>query len=111
MAPKSVIRSSDDYTTNSLDIARDTFTWLVTGPHPVSLDGRDFEGLPNRELPLDEVRDHLLARSCSQSTKDAVWAHLVLCSRAEGATWTVAAVGVALPALTSVAATLARAGA
>jgi len=106
MAPKPVIRSSDDYTTNSLDIARDTFTWLVTGPHPVSLDGRDFEGLPNRQLPLDEVRDHLLARSSAQSTKDAVWTHLVLRSRAEGATWTVAAVGVALPALTSVAATL-----
>jgi hypothetical protein len=106
MAPKRSIRRSSDYAANSLDIARDTFTWLVTGPHPVSLDGRQFAGLPNRHLPLDEVRDRLLARGCSQATKDAVWAHLVLRSRTEGATWTVAAVGVALPALTSVAATL-----
>ncbi|MEU3642909.1 hypothetical protein AB0E59_05940 [Lentzea sp. NPDC034063] len=92
--------------TNSLDIARDAFNWLVTGPHPVSLNGRLFTGLPDRDIPLDEVRDRLLARRCSQSTRDSVWAHLVLRSRMEGATWTVAAVGVALPALTSVAATL-----
>ncbi|MET9225566.1 hypothetical protein [Lentzea sp. NPDC003310] len=93
-------------TTNSLDIARDAFNWLVTGPHPVSLNGRLFTGLPGRDIPLDEVRDRLLARRCSQATRDAVWAHLVLRSRTEGATWTVAAVGVALPALTSVAVTL-----
>lgn len=92
---------------NSLDVARDVFNWLVTGPDPVSVDGRLFAGLPSRQLPLDEVRDHLMARRCTQATRDAVWAHLVLRSRTEGATWTVAAVGVALPALTSVTATLA----
>lgn len=91
---------------NTLDIARDTFTWLVTGPHPVSLNGRLFPGLPDRLIPLDEVRDRLLARRCPQATRDAVWAHLVLLSRTEGGTWTVAAVGLALPALTSVAARL-----
>jgi hypothetical protein len=91
---------------NSLDIARDTFTLLVTGPHPVSLNGRLFPGLPDEDIPLDEVRDRLLARRCPQTTRDAVWAHLVLRSRTKGATWTVAAVGVALPALTSVAAIL-----
>ena len=88
---------------NSLDIARDTFTLLVTGPHPLSLNCRLFAGLPDEQIPLDEVRDRLLARRCPQTTRDAVWAHLVLRSRTEGATWTVAAVGVALPALTSVA--------
>ncbi|MGA8115676.1 MAG: hypothetical protein WCA46_18610 [Actinocatenispora sp.] len=107
MAAQSVFRRGcDDAVPNSLDIARDTFTWLVTGPHPVSLNGRLFPGLPDRYIPLDEVRDRLLARRCPQATRDAVWAHLVLRSRTEGATWTVAAVGVALPALTSVAATL-----
>ncbi|WP_410574487.1 hypothetical protein [Amycolatopsis sp. cmx-4-61] len=89
-----------------MDIARDTFTLLVTGPQPLSLNGRLFTGLPDEEIPLDEVRDRLLARRCPQATRDAVWAHLVLRSRTEGATWTVAAVGVALPALTSVAAIL-----
>jgi hypothetical protein len=107
MAAQSVFRRGcDDAVSNSLDIARDTFTWLVTGPHPVSLNGRLFPGLPDQYIPLDEVRDRLLARRCPPATRDAVWAHLVLRSRTEGATWTVAAVGVALPALTSVAATL-----
>ncbi|GGU81026.1 hypothetical protein [Lentzea flava] len=107
MATQSVFRHrGDDTTPNSLDIARDTFTWLVAGPHPVSLSGRLFPGLPDRYIALDEVRDRLLARRCPQSTRDAVWAHLVLRSRTEGATWTVAAVGVALPALTTVAAML-----
>lgn len=107
MAAQSVFRHrGDDAAPNSLDIARDTFTWLVAGPHPVSLNGRLFPGLPDRYIPLDEVRDRLLARRCPQATRDAVWVHLVLRSRTEGATWTVAAVGVALPALTSVAAML-----
>ncbi|GLZ30831.1 hypothetical protein Lesp02_30200 [Lentzea sp. NBRC 105346] len=107
MAAQPVLhRGRDRAVPNSLDIAQDTFNWLVTGPHPLSLNGRLFPGLPDRYVPLDEVRDRLLARQCSQATRDAVWAHLVLRSRTEGATWTVAAVGVALPALTSVAATL-----
>jgi hypothetical protein len=107
MAAQSTFRrGGDEAVPNSLDVARDAFTWLVTGPHPVSLNGRLFATMPNRQVPLDEVRDRLLARRCPQATRDAVWAHLVLRSRTEGATWTVAAVGVALPALTSVAATL-----
>ncbi|MFC6091612.1 hypothetical protein [Saccharothrix lopnurensis] len=89
-----------------LDAARAAFEWLVTGPHPVGVDGRLFPGLPARRVPLNEVRDRLLRRGCPQTVRDAVWAHLVLLARTEGGTWTVGAVGVALPALTSIAATL-----
>ncbi|MGH3720557.1 MAG: hypothetical protein ACRDRI_17260 [Pseudonocardiaceae bacterium] len=89
-----------------LDTARTAFGWLVTGPHPVSIDGRLFPGLPHRRVALNEVRDRLLHRRCPQATRDAVWAHLVLRSRTEGATWTVGCVGVALPALTRIAARL-----
>src|SRR3954469_5089561 len=89
-----------------LDTARTAFDWLVTGPAPVSIDGRLFPGMPPRRVPLSEVRDRLLHRRCPQATRDAVWAHLVLRSRTEGATWTVGCVGVALPALTRTAATL-----
>lgn len=89
-----------------LDTARTAFTWLVTGPDPVSVDGRLFPGLPHRRVPLNEVRTRLLRRGCGQGTRDAVWAHLVLRSRTEGATWTLGCVGVALPALTRIAATL-----
>ncbi len=89
-----------------LDAARSAFEWLVAGPHPVSVDGRLFPGLPARRVPLNELRDRLLRRRCPQTVRDAVWAHLVLLARTEGGAWTVGAVGVALPALTSIAATL-----
>ena len=89
-----------------LDTARTAFDWLVTGPHPVSIDGRLFPGLPRRRVPLNEVRDRLLHRRCPQSTRDAVWAHLVLRYRTEGATWTLGCVGVALPALMRITAKL-----
>ncbi|MGH3783422.1 MAG: hypothetical protein ACRDRO_23080 [Pseudonocardiaceae bacterium] len=89
-----------------LDAARRAFAWLVTGPDPVSVDGGLFPSLPHRRVPLNEVRTRLLGRGCGQSTRDAVWAHLVLRSRTEGATWTLGCVGVALPALTRIAATL-----
>lgn len=89
-----------------LDAARAAFEWLVTGPHPVGVDGRLFPGLPGRRVPLNELRDRLLRRRCPQSLRDAVWAHLVLLARTEGGAWTVGAVGVALPALISIAAQL-----
>jgi hypothetical protein len=89
-----------------LDVVRSAFAWLVTGPHPVSLDGRLFDGFPRRRVRVDEVRDLLLLRSCPQSVRDAVWAHLVQLAREEGSTWTVACAGIALPALLNIASTL-----
>lgn len=86
-----------------LDAARAAFEWLVTGPRPVSVDGRLFPGLPARRVPLGELRDLLLDRRCTQALRHAVWAHLVLLSRTDGGTWTVGCVGVALPALTRIA--------
>lgn len=88
------------------DTARTAFAWLVTGPHPVALDGRQVRGLPPRLVPLDEVGALTVAKGCPQETRDAVWAALVTRSRAEGGTWTVACVGLALPVLLPVAAKL-----
>jgi hypothetical protein len=99
-------RSGFERDSMPLDAARAAFEWLVTGPHPVSVDGRLFPGLPARRVPLNELRDRLLRRRCPQTLRDAAWAHLVLLARTEGGAWTVGAVGVALPALTSIAATL-----
>lgn len=92
--------------TGALDVARRAFSLLTTGPHPLALDGRGFPGLPARLVPLDEVREALLHRRCSQALRDQVWAHLVTRSRAESGAWTVACVGLALPALTTIAARL-----
>jgi hypothetical protein len=99
-------RSLDARGLMPLDTARSAFRWLVTGPDPVSVEGRLFPGLPNRPVPLNELRERLLRRRCGQATRDAVWAHLVLRSRTDGATWTLGCVGVALPALTTIVATL-----
>ncbi|WNV90188.1 hypothetical protein [Umezawaea sp. Da 62-37] len=103
---EAIPRSGFERDSMPLDAARSAFEWLVAGPHPVSVDGRLFAGLPPRRVPLNELRDRLLRRRCPQTLRDAVWAHLVLLARTEGGAWTVGAVGVALPALTSIAATL-----
>ncbi|WP_424187655.1 hypothetical protein ACOBQX_07625 [Actinokineospora sp. G85] len=103
---EAIPRSGFERDSMPLDAARSAFEWLVAGPHPVSVDGRLFPGLPARRVPLGELRDRLLRRRCPQTLRDAVWAHLVLLARTEGGAWTVGAVGVALPALTSIAATL-----
>jgi hypothetical protein len=60
-----------------LDTVRDTFALLVAGPEPLTIAGGDFPGLPDRAIPLDELRDRLLRRSrYSQTTRDAVWTYL-----------------------------------
>lgn len=103
---EAIPRSGFERDSMPLDAARSAFEWLVTGPHPVAVDGRLFPGLPARRVPLNELRDRLLRRRCPQTLRDAAWAHLVLLARTEGGAWTVGAVGVALPALTSIAAAL-----
>lgn len=88
---------------SSLDTARRVFQLLVTDPQPLSLDGAEFDGLPRRPIPLDELRDFLLSRHCTNQTRDEVWAYLVRRSRTERGTWTVVCVGMALPALVATA--------
>ncbi len=90
------------------DAVRTTFDWLVTGPQPIALDGRDIPGLPPVELPLDQLGRLMLATDCPQGTRDAVWAQLITRSRRDGNRWTVACVGLALPVLLPVAVGLTR---
>lgn len=90
------------------DAARTTFDWLVTGPHPLTLDGRAIPGLPPRLVPLDELGRLMLAKDCAQRTRDTIWAQLINRSRGEGRAWTMACVGLALPVLLPIAARLTR---
>ncbi|MCR3721115.1 MULTISPECIES: sigma-70 family RNA polymerase sigma factor [Prauserella salsuginis group] len=95
------VTSKPDFVAGSdvFAMARSAFAWLVAGPDPVSVDGRAVPGLPPRPVPLDELGTRLLARSCPQVTRDGAWAYLITRSRAEGGTWTVACVGLALPSV------------
>ncbi|WP_254126436.1 sigma-70 family RNA polymerase sigma factor [Amycolatopsis sp. CA-230715] len=88
--------------------ARTSFAWLVTGPDPVSVDGREIAGLPPRPVPLDELGTLLLAEDCTQATHDATWAHLITRARIERGRWMVACVGLALPLLLRAAAKVKR---
>lgn len=93
-----------------LDMVRGTFDWLATRPYPLCIDGRRFPGLPDEEIPADQLREVLLHGDCPLTTHDAVWADLVRRARAERAsaaaqgkanrgTWTMVCAGLALPAL------------
>lgn len=107
MAPNREFRSIPfERDSLALDNARTAFDWLVTGPAPLCIDGRFFPGLPDRRIPLDELRELLLDPHLPMSAVDLVWMHLVSRSRDEGGAWTVACVGVALPALFAIAAEL-----
>ncbi|ANN21108.1 hypothetical protein SD37_39670 [Amycolatopsis orientalis] len=102
------LRRHDEYAHDGgvFDAAIATFGWLVTGPHPVCVDGAAISGLPPRPVPLDELGTLLLRQECVQATRDAAWAYLVARARAEGGTWTMACVGLAMPVLLPVAAQL-----
>jgi hypothetical protein len=107
MAHHTAYGISDSRSQNSLDIAAEAFTALVTGPAPLSVNGRAFPGLPARVVPLDEVRDRLEVPGFPEATRDAVWSDLVRRAHTGAPAWLVGCAGLALPHLTRIAAKLA----
>ncbi|MEU4574634.1 hypothetical protein [Nonomuraea sp. NPDC023979] len=84
----------------ALDVAEHAFTLLMRGPSPLSIDGAKLgEGLPARAIPLDELRVILLHPSCSRTTRDHVWRHLIDQARTHRGAWMVATCALALPML------------
>lgn len=102
------LRSWESGDRTPLDMAREAFRLLVTGPEPLGIDGGGFPGLAERLIPLDELRDMLLEGGCPEQTRSAVWVHLVRRSHTEGAAWTIACVGLALPGIARIARGLAQ---
>jgi hypothetical protein len=91
--------SSSVWPSSPLAAASRAFDLLTCAPAPLAFDGRAFPGLPERMMPLDELRKILLARSTSVAVRDAVWRELVIRARRDGPAWVVAAVGMAIPGL------------
>jgi hypothetical protein len=92
----------------ALSVAEDAFRLLVCEPGPLVFDGRPIPGLPDRPLPLDELRSLLLAGAATE-TSDPVWRQLAGRARDDGPVWVIGAVGVALPGLTRMAVRLSAA--
>jgi len=85
-----------------LTAARRAFEMLTSGSAPLAIDGRPYPGLPDRPIPLDELRRLLMRATCPPTTHDLLWRALVTRSRQGGAVWTIGCVGVARPALATV---------
>ena len=76
-----------------------TFAILTTEPRPLAIDGTGIPGLPDRPIPLDELRARLLHPSTPYATRDAALEVLIERARAQGGGWTVGLAGVLLPGL------------
>jgi hypothetical protein len=90
---------------SALDAAELGFQQLTRRRTPVAFDARGLgHGLPDRHVPLEELRD-LLVRDprISYDAKDAAWHQVVEHARVVGQPWITAAVGLALPALVAMA--------
>ena len=72
---------------------------LTTGPNPLALDGTGVPGLPDRPVPLGELKARLLHPSTRFEVRDAIVDELVARSQSDGGRWTVGLAGVLLPGL------------
>ena len=59
------------------DTLEETFRILSAAPHPLALDGTAIAGLPDREIPLRELRAMLLHPSVDYTARDAAIGALV----------------------------------
>lgn len=91
-------------------VVQHAFTLLSTEPCPLAVHGADIgPGLPDRPIPLGELRCRLLHPSCRYETRDAAVNVLLSRAQTEGGAWTVGLVGLLLPGLRRGAGPLVRA--
>jgi len=94
-------------TLSPLDSADASFRALTTSPQPLALHPASLApGLPDRLVPLDELRALLLHPATGARARNQVWAELVRRARSGSPAWVVGLVGVAMPGLRRAAATL-----
>jgi len=85
---------------DALDTADAAFRLLAAGPRPLGLHAsRLAPGLPDRLVPVTELRVLLLHPATGPAARNAVWADLVRRARAGDPAWTVALAGIAMPGL------------
>jgi hypothetical protein len=95
---------------SALDRIEQQFLALtVRATKPLAVDGFEIgHGLPDRPVPLNELRELVLARTASNALKGAVWSVLVRRAQAQADPWVVAAAGVMMRGLRNIAARVSR---
>ncbi|MEU1687890.1 hypothetical protein [Micromonospora sp. NPDC005707] len=104
MATTTQTRTAD----TALTIAEKAFELLTCEPAPLVFDASPVPGLPDRTMPLDELRELLVDERYDSDTTDELWRQLAHHAREWGPAWVVGAIGVALPGLTHLAAKISR---
>ncbi len=94
-------------TESSLDLVEAAFLTLADSSAGVGVNGADVPGMADRWFGLRELRVELARPQTSVATRQAVWAFLLRSREVDA--WKVAAVGMAMPALRHIAASLAPA--
>src|SRR6266571_119431 len=90
----------DGYGLGPLDAADAAFRALTTGPRPLALNpARLAPGLPDRQVPLGELKALLLHPATGAAARNKVWAELVRRARAGAPAWVIGLTGVAMPGL------------
>ena len=85
---------------DALDAADAAFRLLAAGPQPLAVHASQLaEGLPDRPVPLDELRVLLLHPATSARARNRVWAGLVRRARTGDPAWVIGLTGIALPGL------------
>jgi hypothetical protein len=85
---------------DALDAADAAFRLLTAGPRPLAVHASHLAaGLPDRPVPLDELRVLLLHPATSARARNRVWAELVRRARSGEAAWVIGLTGIALPGL------------
>jgi hypothetical protein len=97
--PDQPIGSPGTWPSGPLDAGQRAFQLLTTPPAPLAFDCRGIADLPQRVVPLDELRRLLISDATTRPIRDAVWREVVTRARRDGSAWVVAAVGLALPGL------------
>ncbi len=93
--------AAGEYQPGPLEEVAAAFCLLTSGPRPLAVHAAGLaEGLPDRLIPLDEIRVLLLRPGVSAAARNKVWAELVRRARTGPAAWMVGLAGVALPGLT-----------
>ncbi|PZG36669.1 hypothetical protein C1I98_26550, partial [Spongiactinospora gelatinilytica] len=98
------------HTESPLDTAETSFRLLTTHPGGLVLDCTHIPGLPRGPVGLRDLRLLLAGRGVTDEARDAVWRELTARARSSGtgSAWTVAVVGMAMPALRRIALALTR---